>query len=232
MPSSTTRLRPSLKGTAPGITYESSLWDGGDEFLVGLDEVGRGAWAGPLTVGAVIVPRDRRIYKIRDSKQLKPSERESLLDPIKEWSLAWSVGHASAAECDDLGMSKAQQLAAQRAISNLGLVPDHALVDGPWDFVGSIPTTTIVKGDSISLSIASASIVAKVTRDRLMQQASDTFPWYSFDSNKGYPCSKHRSALFQLGPSTIHRQSWSYMEKLPWNGIEGCGNAPDPLTLF
>lgn len=200
--------------------------------VVGIDEVGRGAWAGPLTVGAVVVPQDRRIYKIRDSKQLTEREREALVDRIKEWALHWSVGHASPAECDDLGMSDAQRLATQRAIGGLGVQPDHVLVDGPWDFVGNVETTPIVKGDTISLSIAAASVVAKVTRDRMLRDLANPYPWYSLDSNKGYPCSKHRAALQLLGPSTIHRQSWAYMAKLPWSGVATCNTAAEPPTLF
>jgi ribonuclease HII len=200
--------------------------------VVGIDEVGRGAWAGPLTVGAVVIPKDRRMYKIRDSKQLTEPERNSLVGRIKDWSAAWSVGHVSAAECDEIGMSAAQRLATQRAIADLCIEPDHVLVDGPWDFVGTFDTTPIVKGDEISLSIAAASIVAKVTRDTMMRDLSNDLPWYAFDSNKGYPCPKHRAALQLVGPSTMHRRSWSFMEKLPWSGIQGCNTDDKPLTLF
>lgn len=226
------RLRPSLVGNAPGLTYEADLWTAGESVVVGMDEVGRGAWAGPLSIGAVVIPQDRRIYKIRDSKQLTESERESLVERIKEWAIDWSVGHASAAECDQLGMSEAQRLAAQRALGRLTSQPTRVLVDGPWDFIGNVDTTTIVKGDTISLSIAAASIVAKVTRDRILRKESDTFPWYSLHANKGYPCPKHRAALQLFGPSTIHRRSWSFMAKLPWSGIQGCDTIDDPLTLF
>ncbi len=226
------RLRPSLVGSAPGIGYETALWENGHEVVVGMDEVGRGAWAGPLTVGAVVIPKDRRIYKIRDSKQLTETEREALVGRIKDWSVSWSVGHVSAAECDDIGMSAAQRLAAGRALDSLGSVPDHVLVDGPWDFIGTVEATPIVKGDAISLSIAAASIVAKVTRDTMMRELSEHLPWYAFDSNKGYPCPKHRAALQVVGPSTLHRRSWAFMEKLPWSGIGGCDSANDSLTLF
>jgi len=226
------RLRPSLVGHSPGIEYETERWSVGADVVVGMDEVGRGAWAGPLTVGAVVIPKDRRIYKIRDSKQLNEPERDLLVERIKDWSEAWSVGHASAAECDDFGMSEAQRLASQRALAGLGVSPNHVLVDGPWDFVGTIDTTPIVRGDRISLSIAAASIVAKVTRDTLMREHAPALPWYSFESNKGYPCSKHRAALHLLGPSTLHRRTWTYMEKLPWSGVKGCDSGRDPLTLF
>lgn len=226
------RLRPSLVGNAPGVTYEAELWATGSRVVVGMDEVGRGAWAGPLTVGAVVIPQVRRIYKIRDSKMLTERERESLFGRIKNWAVDWSVGHASAAECDALGMSEAQRLATQRALSRLDAKPTHVLVDGPWDFVGNVDTTPIIKGDSISLSIAAASIVAKVTRDRQLRELSDTFPWYCLEANKGYPCPRHRAALKLLGPSTIHRRSWSFMEGLPWSGVRGCDTITDPLTLF
>jgi len=226
------RLRPSLVGNAPGVTYEAELWATGSRVVVGMDEVGRGAWAGPLTVGAVVIPQDRRIYKIRDSKKLTEHERESLFGRIKNWAVDWSVGHASAAECDELGMSEAQRLATQRALLRLDARPTHVLVDGPWDFVGNVDTTPIIKGDSISLSIAAASIVAKVSRDRQLRELSDTFPWYCLEANKGYPCHRHRAALKLLGPSTIHRRSWSFMEGLPWSGVRGCDTSTDPLTLF
>lgn len=226
------RLRPSLVGRAPGTLYETELWHDGKDFVVGIDEVGRGAWAGPLTLGAVVIPRDHRVNKIRDSKQLTETERGALVDRIKDWATHWSVGHVSAAECDAIGMSQAQQLGAKRAIAGLGIDPDHVLVDGPWNFVGGPNVTTIVKGDTISLSIAAASIIAKVTRDAMMRDAAQTFPWYAFASNKGYPCIRHRSALRAVGPSTIHRRSWAFMDGLPWSGIEGCDNDQSPPTLF
>jgi ribonuclease HII len=200
--------------------------------VVGIDEVGKGAWAGPLTVGTVVIPSNSRIYKVRDSKQLTPSEREAVATRIKNWALYWAVGHATATECDELGMSDAQRLATKRALSALGVVPDHALVDGKWDFVESIETTTIVKGDARSLSIAAASILAKVTRDAMMREAARTYPWYSFESNKGYPCHRQRAALQLLGPSTIHRRSWVYMENLAWDGIAACRAEHQPMSLF
>jgi ribonuclease HII len=226
------KLRPSLRSNAPRTDIEQSLWETGHSAVVGFDEVGKGSWAGPLTVGAVIIPADRRVYKIRDSKQLREAEREALVDRIKDWSQGWAVGHASPAECDELGMSDAQRLAADRAIAALGVEPDHALVDGKWDFIGRGSTTTIVKGDQRSLSIAAASIIAKVTRDRIMRANAIEYPWYAFDSNKGYPCHRHRAALRMLGPSTIHRRSWAFMEDIPWSGIFGCGKQPEPLRLF
>ncbi len=213
------RLRKSLVARAPGLKYERQMWESGQEMVVGMDEVGRGAWAGPLTVGAVVAPPDRRVYKIRDSKLLRPVEREALFERIAGWCVAWAVGHASAAECDRLGMSDAQRLAARRALAGLGVTVDGVLLDGRWDFVRHPETRCLRGGDRISLSIAAASILAKVTRDRIMISESAHFPAYNFDANKGYPCQIHRAALHAYGPSTIHRRSWVFMDGLVWTGV-------------
>jgi len=214
------KLRKALKKSSPGTRHEQLFWEQGLRAVVGVDEVGRGAWAGPLTVGAAVIPQDRRIYKVRDSKMLTESERELLYDRIVDWCDAWSVGHASEVECDELGMSAAQKLAARRAIDGLGVPADHVLIDGNWDFIGSGRTTRIVKGDATCLSIAAASIIAKVTRDRLMRAMAAEHPGYCFDDNKGYPCPRHRSALKQVGPSVVHRHSWAFMDGLPPVDIE------------
>jgi ribonuclease HII len=187
--------------------------------VVGVDEVGKGAWAGPLTVGAVVLPRDRRLNNIRDSKMLTERRREALYDRIVDWCEDWAVGHASPGECDALGMSEAQRLATRRAFAQLQGPPDAALVDGRWDFVGGGIAETIVKGDAISLSIATASILAKVTRDRMMRLEAENFPAFAFDQNKGYPCPRHQVALQGYGPTSIHRLSWVFMERLEWRGV-------------
>ena len=150
-------LRKAIKAKSPGLAVERSLWETGHEVVVGVDEVGRGAWAGPLSIGAAVLPRDRRVYKVRDSKLLTEAEREALFDRVADWCVAWSVGHASQEECDALGMSAAQKLAARRAIDGLGLgEPDQVLIDGNWDFVGGGRTRRIVKGDATCLSISAA----------------------------------------------------------------------------
>jgi ribonuclease HII len=184
--------------------------------VAGIDEVGRGAWAGPLTVAVAILPADRRIYKIRDSKALAEHQREALFDRIVQWCTDWGIGHAGPSECDALGMSEAQRLATSRALACLARQPDKILVDGNWDFVGRGNAETIVHGDRLSLSIAAASILAKVTRDRLMRALSDDLPWYRLDRNKGYPSPAHRAALQAWGPSAYHRRSWAFMDKLVW----------------
>ncbi len=212
------KLRKALKVRPPGLAEERTLWDAGHPIVVGVDEVGRGSWAGPLTIGAVVVPKDRRIYKLRDSKQLTEFEREALFDRIAEWCEYWAVGHVSPAECDHLGMSAAQKLAARRAIAGLGVAPDAVLLDGKWDFVGHPTTLRLVRGDASSLSIAAASILAKVTRDRLMRAQAEEHPAYNFENNKGYPCPLHKTALQGYGPSAIHRRSWVFMDSLVWTG--------------
>jgi ribonuclease HII len=225
-------LRKAIKAKAPGLTYERELWAEGAEVVVGMDEVGRGSWAGPLMVGAAVVPRDRRLYKVRDSKMLTEREREVMFDRVAEWCATWAVGAASQSECDELGMSEAQRVAARRAIAGLGVAPDRVLIDGKWDFVGGGITRTIVKGDAVCLSIAAASILAKVTRDRIMRDEAEHFPGFDFERNKGYPCPKHRMALAGMGPTTIHRRSWVFMDTIPWTGIPRV-RPPDPqLALF
>ncbi|MEX1038299.1 MAG: ribonuclease HII [Acidimicrobiia bacterium] len=219
------RLRPSLKRNAPGLAEERALWDLGAAVVVGVDEVGRGSWAGPLTVGAAVVPTDRRVYKIRDSKLLTEIEREALFERIAEWVEDWAVGHATPRECDRLGMSEAQRLAGRRAIAALQNPPDRVLLDGKWDFIGG--ARTIVRGDATSLSIAAASILAKVSRDRIMRSVANEYPGYNFEANKGYPCPIHKAALQAWGPSAYHRRSWVFMDHLMWNGLERY-HRPDP----
>ena len=124
-----------MRTRPPSLAMERQLWDEGHDVVVGVDEVGRGAWAGPLSVGAAVLPRDRRVYKVRDSKALTEAEREKLFARVAAWCVTWAVGHATQAECDEIGMADAQRLAAQRAIEGLGVVPDAIVVDGKWDFV-------------------------------------------------------------------------------------------------
>ncbi len=206
------------RGRGPTLSIEKQLWAEGHDVVVGIDEVGRGAWAGPLTLGAAVLPRDRRVNGVRDSKQLTEARREQLFPRVTEWCDAWAVGHASAAECDEMGMSAAQRLAARRALDGLGVDVDIVLIDGNWDFVGNGRTRTVVRGDATCLSIAAASIVAKVTRDRMMRAASAYHPGYDFELNKGYPCPRHQLALKGYGPTSIHRRSWAFMDSVPWVG--------------
>ena len=203
------RSRPPTRRTVPSLTNERALWADGHDIVAGIDEVGRGAWAGPISVGAAVLPCDRRVYRVRDSKMLDEAERERLFDRIASWCRAWAVGHASQEECDTLGMSAAQRLAARRAVDGLGLTVDAVLIDGNWDFVGHARTRRLVRGDATCLSIAAASIIAKVTRDRLMLQLHEQYPVYGFDQHKGYGTPDHLEALRQYGPSPLHRHSFA-----------------------
>ncbi|HWG73872.1 MAG TPA: ribonuclease HII [Acidimicrobiales bacterium] len=207
---------PGARPQPPSLAFERAAWDLGCDVVVGVDEVGRGAWAGPLMVGAAVLPRDRRVYRVRDSKMLTEDNRERLFDRVARWCVAWAVGAASQPECDELGMAEAQRLAARRALDGLGCVPDRVLVDGNWDFVGLGCTQRIVRGDSLCLSIAAASILAKVTRDRHMRGEAVHYPGYDFDHNKGYPCPRHKMALQGYGPTAIHRRTWIFMDSLAW----------------
>jgi len=223
----TTRTVRAVRKVAPTLAVERELWADGHQVVVGVDEVGRGSWAGPLMVGAAVLPRDRRVYRVRDSKMLVEAERERLFDRIAGWCTAWAVGAASQEECDQLGMSAAQKLAARRAIDGLGLVPDQVLIDGNWDFVGLGCSRRIVKGDATCLSISAASILAKVTRDRYMRGEAVHYPGFDFDLNKGYPCPRHKMALQAWGPTAIHRRSWVFMDHLVW-GIPRLRPPGDP----
>ena len=224
-------MRAALKSAAPTLAVERRLWAEGHRVVVGIDEVGKGAWAGPLTLVAAVLPTDRRVYRVRDSKLLTEGEREGLFDRIADWCVAWSAGHASNGECDQLGMSAAQRLAARRALDGLGLEADAVLVDGRWDFVGNGKTRALVKGDATCLSIAAASILAKVTRDRLMRAAAPDYPDYNFDNNKGYPCPRHRTALAAQGPTPLHRRSWAFMDTHGWSHLR-IPSGPDTALPF
>ena len=222
------------RGKAPTRKIEQELWARGFETVVGIDEVGRGAWAGPLVVGAAILPIDQRIHGVRDSKLLTEAGREHLFDRIAAWCVAWSVGAASQEECDELGMADAQRLACRRAVEALGVTPDVAVSDGKWDFVSpSVSEVEMrVKADRHCLSVAAASILAKVVRDREMRVLAEEYPHWSFDTNKGYPCPKHKAALQGYGPSAIHRRTWVFMDNyVPWPGVARAYR-PEQPTLF
>jgi len=221
------------RSKAPTRDIERELWQAGHEIVVGIDEVGRGSWAGPLMVGVAVLPRDRRVNGVRDSKVLTEAGREQIFDRVAGWCDAWAVGAASHVECDELGMAAAQKLAAKRALDSLGVSADAAVVDGKWNFVAPHVrhVEMRVKADAICLSVAAASILAKVTRDRIMREQAVHYPQWHFDTNKGYPCPLHRTALQGYGPSAIHRRTWVFMENfVPWPGMRVV--RPDQPTLF
>ena len=206
----------------PTLRTERRLWAEGDQVVCGIDEVGRGSWAGPVSVGAVIAPAEH-LKGVRDSKLLSRAERERCATDIRAWARAYAVGHASHTECDDLGMTEALRRAAWRALDQLaaqGFEPDRIVLDGSFDYLGDATrVTTIVKADMRVLSVSAASVVAKVTRDAIMAAEAEHFPAYDFASNCGYPAPVHKAALAAYGPSTIHRRSWVFMESLPWCGL-------------
>lgn len=209
-------------GPSPTLRAERACWRSGDRVVCGIDEVGRGSWAGPVTVAAV-VPPDEHLAGVRDSKLLAPAAREVCAGAVRGWARAFGVGHASHDECDRMGMTAALRLAAGRALEALGaqgFEPDRIVLDGGHDYLGmGERVVTVVKGDATVLSVAAASVVAKVARDALMVQEAEHFPAYGFESNRGYPAPVHRLALDAYGPCTIHRRSWVFMDALPWPAL-------------
>ena len=178
------------------------------QFICGIDEVGRGPLAGPVVAGAVILPKDCDILYINDSKQLSEKKREELYDIITEKAVAWSVGYASPERIDEINILQATYEAMRQAINNLEVRPDILLNDAVNIPQVSIKQVPIIKGDAKSLSIGAASIVAKVTRDRLMADYALVFPEYDFAGNKGYGSATHIEALKKYGPTPIHRKSF------------------------
>jgi ribonuclease HII len=200
----------------PDLNYESNLWPY-YQHIGGLDEAGRGALAGPVAVGAVILPRgdptrlSSALTGARDSKQMTPRERERLAIQIKEIALNWSVGFATANEIDAQGIVRATRLAAMRALHQFSLFPQYLLTDFRLELPQlEISQTSLVKGDAHCLSIACASILAKTERDALMHELDDLHPGYQLGKHKGYGTQAHRSALRRLGFSSIHRKTFSF----------------------
>jgi ribonuclease HII len=177
--------------------------------VCGVDEAGRGPWAGPVCAGAVIL-LPRRVPKgVDDSKKLSAKRRGELEAEIKDKALAWGVGFASVEEIAELNILQATGLAMRRAVAALGVSPIFALVDGNYAFDLPCPVRPVVGGDALSASIAAASILAKTARDRLMAEMDDVYPGYGFAGHKGYRAQVHADALVRLGPSPIHRMSWA-----------------------
>ncbi|MDK2821913.1 MAG: ribonuclease [Clostridia bacterium] len=196
------------KVTASLYEWEQRFWHQGINYICGVDEVGRGPLAGPVTAAAVILRPGVFISGLNDSKKLSPNKREKLADEIKEKSYAWAVGWSSVCEIDALNILIASRWAMSRAICNLQIKPEYLLIDGIALPSINIPQKKIIGGDSLSASIAAASILAKVARDELMTYYDSIFKGYGFVNNKGYPTSQHLKALELLGPSPIHRLSF------------------------
>ena len=206
-----------LKKNYPTLDEERKLWRAGFARVAGLDEAGRGALAGPVVAGAVILPANSRRAglwaEVQDSKLLSPPRRQELADRIREQAAAWSLGEASDAEIDAHGIAPVTRLAMRRAVQALSPSPDHLLLD--WVQLKSLnlPQLSFTKGDLRIVSIAAASILAKVHRDRLLCQLHDQFPAYGFRSHKGYAARTHLAAIEKLGPCPAHRRSFSPLSK-------------------
>lgn len=201
----------------PDLTFESPLWGCGLHHLAGLDEAGRGALAGPVAVGAVILPNDSNLSStlggLRDSKLMTPLERSRLAPLVQACAWTWGVGFASAEEIDALGIVPATRLAATRALSALTLFPDYLLTDFRLELPElDLPQSAIVKGDQKSLSIAAASVLAKTARDTLMCELDSQYPGYGLGKHKGYGTQVHRATILRLGYSPIHRKTFNIKE--------------------
>ena len=191
--------------------YEISEYErkyGEFAYICGIDEVGRGPLAGPVVAGAVILPKDCDILYINDSKKLSEKKREELYDIIMEKAVATAVGYASVERIDEINILQATYEAMRDAISKLAVLPDILLNDAVTIPEVSIPQVPIIKGDAKSISIGAASIIAKVTRDRLMVEYNEIFPEYGFASNKGYGSMQHIEAIKKYGPCPIHRKTF------------------------
>jgi ribonuclease HII len=217
---SRSRSRPS----ATGYELEREFAAGRAIRIAGVDEVGRGAWAGPVMVGAVVVrpgfpePPDG----LTDSKRLTPKRRQQLADVLPAWVAAYAIGEASHEEIDALGMTAALRTAARRALEQLPQPPDIVLLDGSHDYIGRPhDVRCAVKADLRSVSVAAASVIAKVHRDRLMARLGAAHEEFAFAENAGYPAPVHQQALATLGPTPYHRLSWSYLDDLPrWRHLK------------
>lgn len=195
----------------PTLEFEKNLWTSGFARIAGVDEAGRGAWAGPVAAAAVIMPIDptlsQELSRVRDSKLMTPLARQTWAPRIQESALAWGVGFASAGEIDSLGIVPATKLAAMRAFENLA--PDYLITDYLVFREIDLPQTALVKGDQRSLSVAAASVLAKTARDVFMCELDGVYPAYGFAQHKGYGTRLHQEAIKKWGLCDCHRKSFS-----------------------
>ena len=206
------------QGPLPHLGLETPFWQAGLPHVAGLDEAGRGAWAGPVSAAAVILTPDKKIAKqlkgVRDSKQMTARQREYWAEKIKTHAAAWAVGFASPQEIDKIGIVPATRLAMARALAQLAPPPQYLLIDALLLPDVDFSQTSIIRGDSASLSIAAASVLAKTARDALMVSMDETHPGYTFTRHKGYGTRQHQAALARLGPCEIHRKSFAPIRML------------------
>jgi len=198
---------------APDLSYEEHLWQAGLGVIAGIDEAGRGALAGPVAAGVVVFAQQpgliNQLDGVRDSKQMTAKNRQHWAQKIQKFADACQVGFAEADEVDELGIVPATRLAAMRAIARLPQTPEHLLIDAISIPGSGIEETSLIKGDRRCLSIAAASILAKVQRDEYMIQADKEYPQYGFASHKGYGTARHRAAIQKFGPCPLHRMSFA-----------------------
>ncbi|GAA2818409.1 ribonuclease HII [Kitasatospora paracochleata] len=214
----------------PTHAVERSLRRAGASVVVGLDEVGRGAWAGPVTVGAAVTGLRKPPEGLTDSKLLTERRRAALAPVLADWVTAYAIGQASSEECDELGMTAALRLAATRALEALPVRPDAVILDGKHDYLGGPwRVRTVIKGDQSCVCVSAASVLAKVQRDGLMAELGADHPAYAFEENAGYPSPVHRAALEEFGPTEHHRLSWAYMDNLQrWSHLKRYRSTEEP----
>jgi ribonuclease HII len=198
------------KDKTANLDFENKYWQLGYKNIAGIDEAGRGCWAGPVVAAAVIFPQNIKIPDLNDSKKISPDLRDELFPIIKETAISYGVGVIENSLIDEINILQATYKAMTQAIRVLNPIPEFLFVDGCWTIPDvEFPQIAIVKGDSHSVSIAAASVLAKVTRDRIMVKYDDVFPEYGFASHKGYGTAKHRRILNDIGPCKIHRKSFA-----------------------
>lgn len=230
-------MPPASRSRKPSLRVERALQRDGYRLLAGMDEVGRGALAGPVSVGVVVIDETCRSAPqgVRDSKLLQPHARELMVPRIRRWAFAHAVGHASPAEIDEVGIIAALRLAGRRALASLEVVPDLVILDGNHDWltapdevgllafaaddVHTPPVTTMIKADMKCSSVASASVLAKVERDRMMVDLAPDHAAYRWDLNKGYAAPEHMEALREHGPTELHRRSWRLPGTMDDDGV-------------
>ncbi|GGB19840.1 ribonuclease HII [Flexivirga endophytica] len=222
----TSRTATPSRSSKPSLRVERSLQRDGYRLIAGMDEVGRGALAGPVSVGVVVIDEHTRTVPqgVKDSKLLSPMARERMVPAVRRWATDYAVGHASAQEIDDVGIMAALRLAGTRALAALSVIPDLVVLDGNHDWLTdperegllallddrprTPPVTTLIKADMKCSSVAAASVLAKVERDAMLVGFHDDFPHYNWAGNKGYSAPDHLAALEAHGPCELHRRSW------------------------
>ena len=187
--------------------FEKDAWQKGFSRVAGIDEAGRGPLAGPVVSAAVILPQGFSI-QVRDSKTLSPKQRDNFYDKIYAHAVSVGVGISDSAEIDRINILKASLLSMRLALENLKLAPDYLLIDGQFLIASDLPQKPVIKGDSLSMSISAASIIAKVTRDRLMDKYHKDYPQFGFSKHKGYPTKAHKDAIRKFGICPIHRRTF------------------------